>query len=58
MRSTLKALQVQFNKNKAHSNVLRSITKKLLTITDDQVSILRIYTHAWKDRFGEACFKG
>jgi hypothetical protein len=53
----LKALQVQFNKNKLHSSILRSITKKLLIITDDQVSILRIYFHSWKERFGETCFK-
>jgi hypothetical protein len=57
MRSTLKALQAQFNKNKLHSNILRNITKKLLIITDDQVSVLRIYLHSWKERFGEACFK-
>ena len=57
IRSTLKALQAQFNKNKMHSNVLRNITKKLLVITDDQVSVLRIYLHSWKERFGESCFK-
>lgn len=52
------ALQVKFNKNKLHANILRSITKKLLTITDDQVSILRSYLYHWKDRFEEVCFKG
>jgi vacuolar protein sorting-associated protein 51 len=57
IRSTLKAAQAQFNKNKSHSAVLRSITRKLLIITDDQVSVLRIYFHSWKERFGEACFK-
>ena len=57
IRSTLKALQAQFNKNKMHSNILRNITKKLLIITDDQVSVLRIYLHSWKERFGESCFK-
>jgi hypothetical protein len=29
----------------------------LLIITDDQVSVLRIYFHSWKERFGEACFR-
>lgn len=57
IRSTLKALQAQFNKNKTHSRILRNITKKLLIITDDQVSVLRIYLHSWKERFGESCFK-
>jgi vacuolar protein sorting-associated protein 51 len=52
IRSTLKALQAQFNKNKMHSPILRNITKKLLVITDDQVSVLRIYLHSWKERFG------
>jgi hypothetical protein len=57
IRSTLKAAQAQFNKNKCYSSILRSITKKLLIITDDQVSVLRIYFHSWKERFGEACFR-
>ena len=57
IRSTLKAAQAQFNKNKSHSSILRSITRKLLIITDDQVSVLRIYFHSWKERFGEACFR-
>ena len=48
IRSTLKALQAQFNRNKMHSHILRNITKKLLIITDDQVSVLRIYLHSWK----------
>lgn len=58
IRSTLKAAQAQFNKNKCHSSILRNITKKLLVITDDQVSVLRIYFHSWKERFAESCFKG
>ena len=53
----MKALQVQF-KGKIHCNVLRNITRKLLVIADDQVSILRIYFHSWKERLGETCFKG
>jgi hypothetical protein len=57
IRSILKALQVQF-KGKIHCSVLRNITKKLLVIADDQVSILRIYFHSWKERLGETCFKG
>lgn len=57
IRSTLKAAQAQLNKNKCYSSILRNITKKLLIITDDQVSVLRIYFHSWKERFAEACFK-
>ena len=57
MRSSLKGLQAQFNGNKAQGHALRSITRKLLVVSEDQVSVLRIYLHSWKERFGEACFK-
>lgn len=52
MRSVLRTRQVQYSKEHMNSAALRTITKNLIIISDqqNQVSVLRSYFYSWKDR--------
>jgi len=47
IRTILRSLQTQF-KGKNQGNILRTVTKKLLIVSEDQISVLRSYILPWK----------
>lgn len=54
MRSILWSLQSQL-KSRSNSKDLKSITKKFLTVTEEQISPLRTYFKKSKEKLSENC---